>query len=157
MRRRRPLPRGLSAVVEGGSDLGEVVPDVAHHGAVALGRRFDAEREEQGARGRARVATLTQHRVQALLREMREDQVDHAPRIEALAPGLVGPVIASAHRRLPGSGARALASDGRTRAGAHEWRADTCWPAADLPARYAEKRLLLSQFETPPRAVPGRF
>jgi hypothetical protein len=61
LRRRRS-----SAVVEDGADLSEVSPDVTHDGTVALGRRFDSEREKEGVRRRSRVAGLTQDRVQAL-------------------------------------------------------------------------------------------
>ena len=66
-----------SAIAEHGAANGrEVVTHVLHHLAVALGGRLDAQRAQQCCRGSAWIAGAAEHRVQPLVGEVMEHQID---------------------------------------------------------------------------------
>jgi hypothetical protein len=76
---------GWSAVAEdGGSDLGEMLLDIPGHLAVAFRRRVDAQCLEQLRRRGARISGPAEDRVQALVGQVVEHEVDNAPGVICL-------------------------------------------------------------------------
>jgi hypothetical protein len=65
-------------------ELGELIPDVLGRLLIALCSRPDPERLQQVGSRAARIARLTQDRVQSLVSKVAEDQVDHAPWVVGL-------------------------------------------------------------------------
>ena len=64
-----------------------MVLDVLGDLAVSLRSRLDTKRPQQLGGGAAGIARLTEDRMQALLGEMLEDEVDNAPGVVCFDPG----------------------------------------------------------------------
>src|SRR3984885_8345238 len=87
--------------IEGGPELGQPVFYFFGSLPVTFGGRRDAERAQQVRRGSARVAGFTEHRMQTLVGEMVEDEINDAPGIEGLFGRRVVLVCHAPRKQLP--------------------------------------------------------
>ena len=70
--------------VEGSAQLGELLLHSFGSLPVTFGGRCDAERAQQSCRGRARVTRFAEDRMEALVRQVMEHEIDDAPGVKSL-------------------------------------------------------------------------
>ena len=83
--------------LEGGADLGEALIPLVNFDPVSFRGRLDAERPQQVSRWFAGIARLAEDRMQSLVRQMVENEVDDAPGIEGLRVVRMGRLTVGVH------------------------------------------------------------